>query len=88
MTSIRIASTRGDLGVRAFELEQAELLKRDHDQLSKGARGNPGGRGAPIVRSPDDTAQAPTLAALGVSKRESSEAQKLIAAVDRDEVQS
>ncbi len=59
------------------ERRMGELLKRDHDQLSKGARGNPGGRGAPIVRSPDDTAQAPTLAALGVSKRESSEAQKL-----------
>jgi len=44
---------------------------------NKGARGNPGGRGAKIVRSQSGTAQPPTLAESGVSKKESSDAQAL-----------
>jgi hypothetical protein len=70
VTSIRVCSARGDIGARAFELEQAELLKRDHDQLSKGTR--PSRKdGGTMVLPPSD---APTLASLGVSKRESSRA--------------
>ena len=42
-----------------------------------GAQGNPGGQGAPVVQSPDVTAQVPTLKSLGITKRLSSEAQKL-----------
>lgn len=44
---------------------------------AKGAEGNPGGRGAPIVRSPVETAQPATLAELGVTKTQSSKWQKL-----------
>jgi len=44
---------------------------------AKGAKGNPGGRGAPIVRSQGVTTQPPTLHALGLTKRDSSQAQKL-----------
>jgi hypothetical protein len=53
-----------------------ELLKQDHDKLSKGTRTKGGGghSGGTVVLPPED---APTLASLGVSKRESSEAQKL-----------
>jgi site-specific DNA-methyltransferase (adenine-specific) len=42
-----------------------------------GAKGNPGGRGARLVRSHNGTAQAPTLAEVGIGKRESSDAQAL-----------
>jgi hypothetical protein len=42
-----------------------------------GAKGNPGGRGAKIVRSSGGTAQPPTLAESGIAKKESSQAQKL-----------
>jgi DNA modification methylase len=44
---------------------------------NKGAKGNPGGRGAKIVQSPSGTTQAPTLAEAGISKKESSDAQAL-----------
>jgi len=44
---------------------------------ARGARGNPNGRGAKIVRSPGDTAQPPTLKELGVSKSQSSRWQQL-----------
>ncbi len=44
---------------------------------ARGAEGNPGGRGAPIVRSPNETAQ--TLAELGVTKTQSSKWQQLAA---------
>jgi hypothetical protein len=50
-----------------------ELLKQDHDKLSKGTRPSTKDGGT-MVLPPSD---APTLASLGVSKRESSEAQKL-----------
>jgi phage N-6-adenine-methyltransferase len=46
---------------------------------AKGAEGNPGGQGAPIVRSPVETAQSPTLAELGVTKTQSAKWQKLAA---------
>jgi hypothetical protein len=46
---------------------------------AKGAEGNPGGRGAPIVRSPVETAQPSTLADLGITKTQSSKWQKLAA---------
>ena len=48
-----------------------ELLRET--ERAKGAKGNPGGRGAKIVQSPDVTAQ-PTLAELGITKNESSKA--------------
>jgi hypothetical protein len=50
-----------------------ELLKQDHDKLSKGTRPSKKDGGT-MVLPPSST---PTLASLGVSKRESSEAQKL-----------
>src|SRR6266567_4849467 len=52
------------------ERRAAELLAGM--DKAKGARGNPNGRGAKIVRSPGDTAQPPTLKELGVSKSQSS----------------
>jgi hypothetical protein len=39
-------------------------------EMANGARGNPGGQGAPIVRSRDATAQ--TLSDLGITKSQSS----------------
>jgi hypothetical protein len=48
----------------------------DAGPKATGAMGNPGGRGAAIVRSPDVTAQ-PTLAEMGVSKSQASKWQKL-----------
>ena len=53
-----------------------EMLKATKPERAKGARGNPRGRGAPIVQLPTGTAQ-PTLADLGIGKKESHEAQKL-----------
>ena len=38
-------------------------------EMATGARGNPGGRGAPIVRSPGTTTQ--TLTELGITKDQS-----------------
>lgn len=55
------------------------LQKTKGGGLAKGARGNPRGRGAKIVRSMDGTAQTPTLLELGITKNESSRAQKLAA---------
>jgi len=40
-------------------------------EKNKGAEGNPGGRGAPIVRLHDETTQTPTLSDLGISKVQS-----------------
>jgi DNA N-6-adenine-methyltransferase (Dam) len=64
-TGIRLRAER-----RAGEL-LAEMQK------AKGAAGNPGGRGAKIVRSPDATAQSPKLSDLGISKTQSSRWQQL-----------
>lgn len=47
-----------------------------------GAKGNPGGQGASVVRSHDGTAQTPTLSDIGVTKNESSRWQKLAAVSD------
>ena len=57
--------------VQEAERRMGELLAAT--ERAKGAKGNPGGRGAAIVQSPDATAQ-PTLAELGLSKRESAQA--------------
>jgi hypothetical protein len=46
-------------------------------EKAKGARGNPGGRGAAIVRSDNPTAQPKTLAEMGISKDQSAEWQRL-----------
>ena len=56
------------------ERKMGQMLKET--ERAKGAMGNPGGRGAKLVRSQDVTAQ-PTLLTLGLSKRESAEAQLL-----------
>ena len=53
------------------ERKMGEMLATT--ERAKGAKGNPGGRGAVVVQSPAITAQTPTLAALGITKRESSE---------------
>jgi N6-adenosine-specific RNA methylase IME4 len=52
-----------------------EFLRRQ--EKNKGAKGNPGGRGNKNVRSPNGSAQPPTLKELGVSFKESSNAQFL-----------
>jgi hypothetical protein len=62
-----------------------ELLKVR--EKAKGFAGNPGGRGAPIVRSENSTAHPKTLAELGISKQQSSDWQKL-AAVPREEFET
>jgi hypothetical protein len=55
----------------------AELAKNPR---AVGAKGNPGGRGAKIVRAPNGTAQdAPTLAEIGVTKKRAASAKKLAA---------
>jgi len=56
------------------ERKMGQMLKET--ERAKGAMGNPGGRGAKLVRSQDVTAQ-PTLLTLGLTKRESAEAQML-----------
>ncbi len=61
---------------RRWERRTGELLKVM--DKAKGARGNPNGRGARIVQSPEDTAQQPsTLKELGITKTQSSRWQKL-----------
>ena len=62
------------------ERRAGELLREM--EKNKGARGNPGGQGAKIVRSRDATAQAPKLSDVGVSKTQSSRWQKLAALDD------
>jgi len=55
-----------------------EMLKAT--ERAKGAKGNPGGQGAKIVRSSIGTAQhTPTLADLNLSKKESVVAQRIAA---------
>src|SRR4051794_7173410 len=59
-------------------------MLRDMEK-AKGAQGNPGGRGAPFVRSHDETAQpVTTLSDLGISKTQSSRWQKLAAIPDSE----
>ncbi len=64
------------------ERKAGELLRER--ERAKGAAGNPGGRGAPIVRSHGTTAQK-TLAELGISKDQSSKWQQLAAVPDDDD---
>ena len=59
-----------------------ELLKQM--EKTKGFAGNPGGRGAPIVRSENSTAHPKTLAELGISKQQSSDWQRLAVAPERE----
>jgi hypothetical protein len=64
-----------EIRIRA-ERRAGEIL-RDMEK-AKGAMGNPGGQGAPVVRSQDATAQAPkTLSDLGINKTQSSRYQAL-----------
>jgi N6-adenosine-specific RNA methylase IME4 len=51
---------------------------------AKGALGNPGGRGAKIVRSQIGTAQAPTLAELKLDKKRAARAERLAALPDEE----
>jgi N6-adenosine-specific RNA methylase IME4 len=76
---------------RLAEIRLGELLAAT--DRAKGARGNPGGRGAKIVPCPEGRAQsdAPTLESLGVSWKESSRAKRLAqapSAVQTDYVES
>lgn len=48
-------------------------------EKNTGAQGNPGGRGARVVRSDDATAHTPTVAQMGLTKDESSRYQQLAA---------
>jgi ParB-like nuclease domain len=69
--------------VRTKLAKQLNVSERKAGELltempkAKGAAGNPGGQGASIVQSPEVTAQ--TLSGLGISKRQSSQWQKLAA---------
>jgi hypothetical protein len=50
---------------------------------NEGAKGNPGGQGAPIVPSPNGSAQPPTLAEIGISyKQPRRSAYQLVDAAD------
>jgi N6-adenosine-specific RNA methylase IME4 len=62
--------------IRLRAERRAGQLLREIEKAS-GAKGNPGGRGAKIVRSADATAQKPTLAELGINKNQSARWQKL-----------
>ena len=79
-----IASVRGTdgacIGIEirvCAERRAGEMLAQT--EKAAGARGNPNGRGAPVVRSDDATAQAPTLAQMGITKDQSSRWQQLAA---------
>jgi hypothetical protein len=63
-----------DIRMRA-ERRAGELMLKQ--AKAEGARGNPGGRGASIVRSNDPTAQPKTLAEQGISKQQASDWQKI-----------
>ena len=56
------------------EIRASELLREM--EKNKGARSNPNGRGAKIVRSPKETTQPATLSELGVTKDQSSRWQR------------
>lgn len=73
-TEIRVRAER-----RAGEMLAAQ---KEAGMMNVGAKGNPGGQGAPIVRYATSTAQAPTLADLGITKNQSSRWQKLAAIPD------
>ena len=71
-----IDAERRAVGIRLRAERKAGALLSEREK-AKGAAGNPGGRGAPIVRSDDDTAHTPTLNDLGISKQQSSDWQRL-----------
>lgn len=73
--SIETINYAAEVRLRA-ERKLGEILAKT--PKATGAKGNPGGRGAKIVRSPNGTAQ-PTLAASGITKKISSRAQTLAA---------
>ena len=77
----RLLEDATELRLRA-EARAGELLATT--PKAEGAKGNPGGRGAPVVRSPTATTQ--TLAELGVTKTQSSKWQKL-AKLPRDKLE-
>ena len=81
----RNLSKKIGLGLEA-QNEAAEIKIRSERELGKllaqmpkneGAKGNPGGQGAPIVRYQDDTTQPPTLSDLGIKKMQSSRCQQI-----------
>ena len=57
--------------------------QRDAGMMNRGAQGNPGGRGAPIVRDKDGPAQ-PTLAEVGIDKHLADRARKTAAIPEDD----
>ncbi len=63
-----------EIGLRAER--KAGLLLREMEK-AKGTRGNPGGRGAPIVQSSDTAAQLKALEQHGITRDQSSRWQKL-----------
>ena len=62
--------------LKHFTRIAATLIFKQQEK-AKGAAGNPGGPGAPIVRSDDPTTHPPTLRDLGISKQQSSDWQRL-----------
>lgn len=66
--SLEMQNHCAEIKLRA-ERQAGEMLAER--EMNKGAEGNPGGRGAPIVRLHDETTQIPTLSDLGISKVQS-----------------
>ena len=74
--ALDLESERKCIAIRLrAERKTGQLLKER--EKAEGAWGNPGGRGAPIVRSSDTTTQPKTLKEMGISKDHSSKWQKL-----------
>lgn len=78
--SIEAINYAGEIKLRA-ERKLGELLKCSTKNI--GAKGNPKGRGAKIVRCQEGTAQ-PTLASAGITKKLSSRSQKLAGVPELD----
>jgi N6-adenosine-specific RNA methylase IME4 len=70
----QVADRAGEVKIEADSIIGAQI--RDQPK-AEGAKGNPRGRGAEIVRSHDATTHPPTLAEIGVTKSQSSRLQRL-----------
>ena len=78
-TNASVATVNNATEIRLLaERQMGEFLKAM--PKATGAKGNPGGQGAEIVRFPEGTTQQPpTLADIGITKKQSHVAQKLAA---------